>query len=170
MELRITAAKAQSLGTKLQWAPRVDARLTYSYSENTGFNPDQKLQWMGSLNATWQLWDGGFRLAQTASAASQSRSAQLGLERLQQQSLEQVRNAWERHERATASLKAVEAEQALAARNLELAQRAYQAGSATWLEVEQAQLSVNSAALALLTERSSRSRAAIELLLATGSL
>ena len=64
------AAKATSTAAKLAWVPNVDGRFTQMWTENTGFN-GENWNWMAVASATWVPWDGGFRVAEQARAASQ---------------------------------------------------------------------------------------------------
>ena len=82
----------------------------------------------------------------------------------------EVRTTWERLDRARTAYEAVESEVALAEESLRLTQAAFEVGQATWLDVEQARLSLTSAQTGRLTERMDRDLAAIDLLVAIGAL
>jgi outer membrane protein len=151
------------------WAPSVDARFTYSWSENTGFQGRNDL-WMFVVEANWLLWDGGLRIAQAREEASKARQAELAAKRARQSVEQEVRIAWQQHQRAGEALAATERERALAAENLRLAERALEAGAATWLEVQDARLGAIQAEMSHMQERTNRDLAALQLLLATGAL
>jgi outer membrane protein len=152
-----------------EWAPSVDARFTYSWSENTGFQGRNDL-WMFVVEANWLLWDGGLRIAQAREEASKARQAELAAKRARQSVEQEVRIAWQQHQRAGEALAATERERALAAENLRLAERALEAGAATWLEVQDARLGAIQAEMSHMQERTNRDLAALQLLLATGAL
>jgi outer membrane protein len=160
---RYKAAKAG------EWLPTVDARFTYNWTENTGFQ-GQNGMWMLVFSANWMIWDGGLRIAQAKEEASKHRQALLAAQKQQQTIEQEVRSAWARLERSQAALTATERELALATENLRLAETALQSGASTWLELEDARLGLLSAQIAGLQERMTHDLARYELLLATGDL
>jgi len=166
-EHRLQAAEFVKRARGLAVLPRVEGRWTQLYTQNTGFVGENSY-WTATLEATWLIWGGGARLAQTREAASQQRVAELMLQKQMDASHEEIRLAFDRLTRAERAMTAVEREIALAEESLTLATRAFEAGSATWLEVQQAELGVRSARLSELSERMNRDLAAVDLLVATG--
>jgi outer membrane protein TolC len=167
MHDRVTIARNDTMGQRLQWAPRVTANWTYVWTENTGFGNNNTF-WTAAIEGSWTLWDGGLRMAQSRAAASRHRSAQLSLDDTIDRAESQVRVSWERYHRANEAVKAVDIEASLAAENHELTNRAFAAGSATWLEVQQAELALTGARLTASNERMNRDLAAIDLLVSAG--
>ena len=165
--LRIDAARRTRNGWRANWMPTLDGRFTYSYTENSGLAGQNEL-WMVVFDANWTLWDGGVRLAQARNAASQMRAADYANSKLADAIEEELRIAWERYARAQRAIASVEREVELAEENLTLSQRAFEAGSATWLEVEQAELSLQAARLNELNERMNRDLSALTLQVAAG--
>jgi multidrug efflux pump len=165
---RVDVARAQRLYTQLSWIPRVDGSFSYLYSENTGFNPDQNFQWVAGINATWPLWDGGSKIAKMRKLGSQVKMSRLILEKQERNAVDEVTTLWDRSKRATEALDTVKLEVELSRQNLELTSRAFEGGSATWLEVEQAELALRSAEQSESTEQMNRDLAVVDLLLATG--
>lgn len=161
------AAQLQATGYRLDWLPTLDARFTYAYSDNTGFTDDKTI-WMLVFKANWLLWDGGARIGQTRVAASQARQARALAEQTALDVASEVRAAWERMERASASLAAANHENELAVENLRLAEIAYQSGGLTLLEVEDARLGTLASEMTQLQERANRDLAAIALRVAMG--
>ena len=151
-----------------EWLPTLDARFTWSYTQNTGFQDDPTL-WMVVFGANWQIWNGGVRLAQAREMKSQARQADLSVEKLRQDVDMEIRNAWRRLERAQQALSATEVEVSLAEQNVALAEASLKAGSATWLEVEDARLGLIGSQLSKLAERMNRDLAAVELRVAMGA-
>ena len=167
--LRTDVARLAHSSKQLGFLPSLDARFTESYSDNAGFTGENWI-WVASLNANWTLWDGGMRAAQLKDVGSKQRSADLAA-RQQQDDVEQdVRNAWEQLQRAQEAVDAVAQEVTLAEENQRLAERAFQAGSATWLEVSDAQLGLDEARLSQLQERMNRDLAKVQLHVAIGDL
>ncbi|MEC8425747.1 MAG: TolC family protein, partial [Myxococcota bacterium] len=101
---------------------------------------------------------------------SQRRQAELAARRARDLAEEEVRVAWEGYERASRALAATANEVSLAEENLRLAQEGLDAGSTTWLEVEDARLGLLQAQLSALNERVGRDLAAVDLQLASGLL
>ena len=99
---------------------------------------------------------------------SNQRIADLSAEKTARTAEEDVRNAWISYERAELSYGTVTEELELQQENLRLSQLAFSGGTATWLEVEQAELGLTSTRLTELTERMNRDLAAMQLRLAVG--
>jgi outer membrane protein TolC len=167
-ELQTQSARLAHTARAMTWAPVVDAQFKYNYSQNTGFQ-DDPTNWQFLISAGWTLWDGGLRVAETREYASQVRMAELRSRQLQEGAEEEVRVAWEGLQRASRSMTAVDDELSLARENVRLAEGSFQAGNATWLEVQQAQLTLQSAELNAIQQRMNRDLAALQLGLATGS-
>lgn len=159
----------QRAAKDLQWLPVVDGRAAYFYDENTGF-ADDPFFWRVSAKATWLLWDGGLRLAERREIASQIRANRLQERVMTNRAEEQIRVAWHNHQTATAAVASVEEELELARQNVALAERSFEAGQATWLDVEQAQLGLRSAEFNRLSERMNQYLAAVQIRIAAGTL
>ncbi len=167
--LRISALRSQRTAQDMRWLPLIDAIGSYNYTENPGFN-DRNWTWRIALSATWELWDGGLRMAERRESASQSRAAEYAEALLLRQAEREVQLALEAHRRAELALRAMDDELQLARESLELAERSYQAGNTTWLELETARLQLESTQLIHLQERTARDLAAIAVLARTGTL
>ncbi len=159
----------QRTAKDMQWLPIIDGRAAYLYDENTGF-ADDPFFWRASVQATWLLWDGGLRLAERKEIASQIRANRMQEQVISDQAEEQIRVAWHNHQTATASLASVEEELSLARENVRLAERSFEAGQATWLDVEQAELSLRSSEFNQLSERMNQYLAAVQIRIAAGTL
>lgn len=164
---RARAAELQRNAQWWGWMPRVTGQFTYQYSENTGFSDDTGF-WIASATAEWMLWDGGLRIAQAKDLAAQARIAHLQHESVRRGVEEEVRTVYERYDRASRAVEAVAHEVELATENLRLAERMFEAGSATWLEVETARLAQEQAELNAVVERMEMDLAARDLLVAMG--
>jgi outer membrane protein len=166
---RVRALRATHVAQDLRWLPVIDGQGQYLYSQNLGFN-DTHWNWRIVVAASWNLWDGGLRVAESRETASQLHQAEVGEQLAVDSAEREIRLAFEAHARAQAALDSVENEIALANQSLQLAERSYAAGGLTWLEVEQARLAVQAAELSRLQERMNRDLAAIDLLARTGRL
>ncbi len=166
-DLRVKVQENQLWAKRGEWLPTVDARFTYNWSENTGFQGRNDL-WMLVFEANWLLWDGGMRIAKSKEEASRLRQTRLVAQRLREDIEIEVVSAYDSFARAEATMRAAEDEVALAQQNLQLAERALEAGSATWLEVEDARLGMLQANLVALTARTDRELALTDLALAAG--
>lgn len=168
-EQRIRAARLQSTAQKLSWLPTLDGRFTLSYSENTGFS-DEKTNWLIVFSANWTLWDGGARLGKTRESVAQTHMAELQRDQRLESVEQEIRTAWERLARSGKAMESVDHELKLAEENNRLADAAYAAGSATWLEVEDARSGLLAAQLSAIVERANRDLAAVDLAAAVGAL
>jgi outer membrane protein TolC len=168
-DLQIQAVHLQRVASDMRWAPVVDAQFTYNYNENTGFQ-DDPTNWQFVLAARWTLWDGGLRMAESSEFAIQKQMAELQRRQLREQAEQDVRVAWEALQRARRGLDAVDDELALAAENVRLAEKSFEVGAGTWLEVQQAQVMQRSAQLNAIQQRMNRDLAAMQLQLTTGRL
>jgi outer membrane protein len=166
---RIYVQERYQVAKRGEWLPTVDARFTYNWSQNLGFQPEKGM-WMLVFSANWTLWDGGLRIAQGKEEASKLAQARLVRARQEQSAEQEVRTAWVRMERTAEALRSTEQELSLARENLRLAEAALTAGSATWLEVEDARLGLLGAELSGLQERMNHDLALIDVQLATGQL
>ncbi len=166
-DLRVKAARLQSRANWMTWLPSVDGRFSYVYSENTGFS-DDKTFWQAVIQGQWVLWDGGYRIAKQREIGSQLYQTRMLSEQRRLSAESDVRTAWERFERAKLAYEAVGREQELADEYSRLAKLGFEAGTVTWMEVEQAELGAKAAKLNGVLERMNRDIAAIDLLVATG--
>jgi outer membrane protein TolC len=163
------AARATLAAAHLAWLPTVDGRFTQMWTENTGFN-GEPWNWMAVANASWSLWDGGFRVAEQQRAASQARMADAGATKAWEDAEIEIRTAWEEHDRARRAEEAATRELALAEENLRLAEASHGAGASTFLELDDARLARDAARLARMAERMGADLAALALLRAAGRI
>lgn len=166
-QLRSKAAGAMATARNLEWLPRVDFSFTEIYNQTPGFVPEH-FQWKIGVDFTWQIFDGGMRIANELDSASKRRAAAILVEKARTDVTDQVDLGWEQYHRAEAAYAAVLDEVKLAEENLRLAEASYQAGSATWLEVDGARLGLQASRLSEVLERTNRESAAIDLLVALG--
>jgi outer membrane protein TolC len=110
------------------------------------------------------------RIHTSRERASQVRQAQLLVKQVEQRVEQDVRTSWQRFDRAQAALSSVDKELELAREYLRLSELGFAAGTATWLDVENARASLAGSELAHIQERMQRDLAAISLLLAVGDL
>lgn len=167
--LRWQASRAERTAKDLEWAPNLGFAFQEILTTAPGLVP-APFQWRALLRVQWNVFDGGLRLARSRELASRSASAELLVRRAEDVAREEVVLAWERLERARATLASTEAEVALATENVDLAEKAFGAGAATFLEVEAARLALDAARLGLAAGRAEREIAAIRLGLALGTL
>ncbi len=166
---RIQLAGKYLSAKRLEWLPTVSGRFTYSYTQNQGFQDDPYL-WMLVFSADWQLWDGGLRIAQSRQNASRVRQAEVAAQLARETADLEVRKAWDAYHSAEQALAATSEEVALAEENLKMAEAALEAGTATWLEVEDARMGMLRARLNALSERVTRDLAAVAVNVAMGTL
>lgn len=168
--LRTRAAGYAATAQTLDWLPEVNGRFTYVWTQNQSAFNDRDEFWMIAVEGSWVLWDGGYRLSQQSKSATQKHMAELAETREEQTSDAEVRTLWEKHRRAETGLATVEHELELARENLRIGEVAFEAGSITFLDLEDARLGEAAARLGVLQEEMNRDLAAVGLLVATGRL
>lgn len=164
---RLNAAEANRGLSYAGWLPSLTGVFRLNVNPKTDFNPDPT-RWKLILNAQWNLWDGGMRIGANQVASSQYRQASDAEEKARLEAEQQVTLAWEEYSRASVAVEAVEREVRLAEDNLRLAEVAYQAGTLTFLDLEDARLGWKAARMSQLGERMNRDLAVIDLMVAIG--
>ncbi len=167
---RVKAANSAAVARALDWLPDVNGRFTYVWTENQSAFNDRSEFWMIAVEGSWVLWDGGYRLAQQEKSAAERRMALLAQTSAVAESDAEIRKLWEKHAKAEASLVTVIHEEELAKENLRIAEVALEAGSITFLDLEDARVGEAAARLGVLQEEMTRDLAAIDLLVAVGRL
>ncbi|MBM4364790.1 MAG: TolC family protein [Deltaproteobacteria bacterium] len=167
---REAASRSASWAQGLDWLPAIDGRFTYAWTENTSAFNDKTEFWMVVVESEWVLWDGGYRLSEQLRSSSQVRLAVLARRDAEDHAEQEVRAAFLAAERAGAAHHAAEREVALADENARLAAVAFDAGTITFLDLEDARLGLSAARFAELQTRAQRELAIVELLDATGRL
>lgn len=168
-EAQARLARAQYTVSRLSWVPTIDGRFTEAWSENTGFS-GEPWNWQIGLAARWTLWDGGYRLIDHAQTHSNATIADSAARQARQQVEVDVRQAWAESDRAHAAWVAAERERTLAEENLRLADVSFQAGASTFLDLEDARVSLESARVRELQERMNVHLGALGLQHAIGAL
>jgi outer membrane protein TolC len=150
-----------------KWAPVLSAFGTVRAFNYAGFSGDKYL-WAVGLQADWTIYDGGFRDASAKLAAAQKRENEARLDQLR----DQIRDEIDNDERALktkrsavdASARSVQ----LSKETLDLVQVQHDAGTATQLDLLQAQDNLVAAEVALAQSRFDLSLAALQLQRASG--
>jgi outer membrane protein TolC len=163
------AARAVATASAVAWVPTVDARFTEAWSQNTGF-VGKEWNWQFGVTASWTPLDAGYKLVDNLKTASQSRQARASAEQAREQVEVDVASAWAETERAHAARAAAERELSLAEENLRIAEKSFDAGASTFLDLEDARVSRDGAQIRVLTERMSEHLGRLALLNLTGDL
>ncbi len=167
---RESASRSASWAQGLGWLPDIDGRFTYAWTENTSAFNDKSEFWMVVVESEWVLWDGGYRLSEQLRTGSQARLATLARRDAEDNAQQDVRAAFVAAERAGVAHQAAEREVALAEENSRLAEVAFDTGSITFLDLQDARLGLAAARFAELQTRAQCELAIVELLDATGGL
>lgn len=149
---RVEAADRRVRGAWTRWMPELGAGLSYFWTQNIGFTGRPDLL-RGDLAATWTIPASGALVYQRQVWAAEARGAAAELSRLQADADRQIAVARAELDRATAAAAAVTDEVALAERHHALTARAFEVGSATALEVDEALAQLRAARLAAVRER-----------------
>lgn len=163
------AARAIATASAVAWVPTVDARFTEAWSQNTGF-VGKEWNWQFAVTASWTPLDAGQKIVDNLKTASQRRQAEAGAAITREQVEVDLVDAWSERERAHASRAAAERELSLAEENLRIAEKSFDAGASTFLDLEDARVSRDGAQIRVLTERMNEHLDALALLQLTGDL
>jgi outer membrane protein TolC len=120
-----------------QFAPVVSATGQYRWSNVGGFTGEETT-WLVGVTAAWTIFNGGGRLAAISSAYSQERQAEARREGLRRQIVEETERALLDLESARANAMKAREQAALARENAALAAVQFEAGTATYIDVTQA--------------------------------
>jgi outer membrane protein TolC len=167
---RVRMARLAQTARALDWLPEVNGRFTYAWTQNQSAFNDRDQFWMVVVEGNWVLWDGGYRLAKQEESAAQKRMAVLAQTRELDTTEAELRQLWEKHAKAEASLETVTHELELARENLRISEVAFEAGSITFLDLEDARVGEAAARVSVLQEEMTRDLAAIDLMVAAGRL
>lgn len=135
-----------------QYAPVFNATFTYAGTKGSLLNPGSP-RWMLSFGAEWTFWDGGVRGAQ----AAQRRAQLLAVEIQQRQTLakisSEIEQAWAQYLAAQSQVESSIQEVQLARISLEQAEKGYEFGVSSQLDVINAQEQFELARISQIQER-----------------
>jgi outer membrane protein TolC len=151
-----------------RWAPTVSAFGTFRAFNYAGFSGDKYL-WALGFQADWTLYDGGVRDAQRALAQAQRRENQAKLDLLHDQVSDDVANAQRSLKTKHAALETAKRSVRLSKETLDLVQVQHDAGTATQLDLLQAQDALVTSELTLAQARFDLSQSALTLERLTGA-
>ncbi len=166
---RLEAAQRRAGSAWTLWMPDLSAGVTASWSGNAGFTGRNDLI-TGQLAATWSLPVAGAHVHQRAAWLADVRLAEAELRAAEDAVAQQVATARAERARALAAEAAMADELALAERHHALTVRAFELGSASALEVDEALAEVRAARLGTLRERASVAVATFSVVWAEGRL
>jgi outer membrane protein TolC len=152
-----------------EFAPTLSANGQYRWTNVGGFTGEET-SWLVGLTAAVTIFDGGGRLAGIAAARSRERQAEAQREGLRRRIVEETERALLDLESARANEWKARERAALARENAALAALQFEAGTATYLDVTDANAASFSADVAAVTEAFNVSTAALRLSRAIGEL
>ena len=144
------AGKLAATGASLTLVPTVGANFTESVSNATGFTGQNAAYSLG-LTATWRL--DVPTVANIASASALANQAQLAAEKTRLQSRDQINADWQRFNAALIKIEAAKAQVAAAEKAAQVSRDRYAVGSATQIEVIQAERDLFSSELGQIQAR-----------------
>ena len=134
-DLLVDKAKTDVTSAKLTNAPDLTASAGYSFG-GSGFYDDD--QWSAKLSLSIPIGDGGETKARVAGAKADLKVAQANRDKLAQDVVLDVRQAWQSLQESAASITAARAAERQARENLDLALGRYRAGVGDSLEISDA--------------------------------
>jgi outer membrane protein TolC len=164
---RVQAARAFAREPLQRWWPTFNLTGQTRYSSEEGFT-GKNTDWSVSVNAVWQLWDGGERSAERSERLAQAEVSELRRQQEARSVALQVRTALSALERARGTVAQAEAAVVAARRNVEETRTLYKQGLARALEVSDASARLFEAEVALARERYGLALAMLDLRAALG--
>ncbi len=140
LDQRWQQARQLALAPRLGWVPRLDLRGLYRWTNEAGLNGNSE-DWNIGANFTWELFDGGDRIALAAQRDAEAREVELDLVQRRRQVALEVDRASADLATAEAALAQARTQLAFAVQNAEEVRERFQNGLATALEQTDAQVS-----------------------------
>jgi outer membrane protein TolC len=140
LDERWQAARQLALAPRLGWVPRLDLRGIYRWTNEAGLSGNSE-DWNIGANFTWELFDGGDRIALAAQRDAVASEAGLDLAQRRRQVVLEVDRASADLATAEAALAQANTQLAFADQNAEEVRVRFQNGLATALEQTDAQVS-----------------------------
>jgi outer membrane protein TolC len=152
LEKSLDASRAQASSAAWRWAPVLSAFGNVRAFNYAGFSGD-KYAWAVGLQLDWQLYDGGVRDAARKLANAQARENDLRLLQQRDTITDEVRNAEQALATKRRALETAESARRLSQETLALVRAQHDAGTATQLDLLQAQDSLVAAEVGLAQAR-----------------
>ncbi len=140
LDQRWQAARQLALAPRLGWVPRLDLRGIYRWTNEAGLSGNSE-DWNLGANFTWELFDGGDRIALAAQRDAEAREVGLDLVQRRRQVALEVDQASADLATAEAALSQARTQLAFAIQNAEEVRERFHNGLATALEQTDAQVS-----------------------------
>ncbi len=138
LERSIAANDAQESAALWRWAPSISAFGSARAFNYAGFSGD-KFDWAVGAQIDWTIFDAGGRIAEEELAEEQRHENEAKLSELKDTVADEVANAQQQIETKTKALEAAKRAVDLSSETLELVRAQYDAGTATQLDLLQAQ-------------------------------
>lgn len=162
LDRNIAASDAQAKAAGWRWAPTLSAFGNYRVFNYSGFSGD-RYSWAVGAQLDWLLYDGGARDAQRHLASSQRRESEARLALLRDTVVDDIANAQQSLETRRRALNTAQKSFDLSRETLELVRAQYDVGTATQLDLLQAQDSLVTAEVGVAQARFDLSLATLSL-------
>jgi outer membrane protein TolC len=162
LEREIAAFDAQAKAAGWRWAPSLSGFANYHLNNYRGFSGDQ-YSWAVGAQVDWLLYDGGVRDSQRHLSAAQRRESEAKLALLRDQVVDDIANAQRSVETKRSAVNTAKQSEDLSRDTLDLVRAQYEVGTATQLDLLQAQDSLISATVTLAQARFDLALAALSL-------
>lgn len=150
--LSVEVAKKASLASKLAYLPNVGLNVTAQTSNVSGFT-GERTSWAATIGLNWALFDGGLREANLREANARRDEAYASAMSAEIKARDEMRRARLDLESALANRQKAEEQARLAKEGLRLAQVSFDAGTGTFVELNDATVAARGAELAAMSER-----------------
>lgn len=166
--LNVDVAKKASLASKLAYLPTVGLNVKAQTSNVGGFT-GEKTSWAATIGLNWALFDGGLREASLREANARRDEAFASAMSAEIKAQDEMRRARLDLESALANRQKAEEQARLAKEGLRLAQVSFDAGTGTFVELNDATVAARGAELAAMSERLNVQLATLKLAKAVGA-
>ncbi len=167
LERSIDASDALENAALWRWAPTLSAFGSGRLSNYSGFSGDQ-FSWAVGATLDWTIFDGGLRIAQQELAQAQRAETEALLDQLRDRVGDEIADALRMVDTKEAALLAAHRSVDLSTETLELVRAQHDAGTATQIDLLQAQDALISSEVAVAQARFDLSLAQLSLARATG--
>jgi outer membrane protein TolC len=151
-DLQTRMAERSRVETWMQWLPAFDVTYAWSWSSAAGFSGERDT-WMLVFGARWMLFDGGGRIAESTSRASQIRMAENSRAETERQIAQQVEQLAIDVRKQRRNVDLADRQVEMAEQNHRQISRQYEVGLTTSLDLRDAEAELANARVSRVIER-----------------
>lgn len=163
----VSIAEGNRRSALYQYLPALSGFARYNLSNTTGFTGEYGT-WVAGLQLNWTIWDGGLREIALSESGARIRESEANFQASVARARDEVRRALLDLDSAEANLTKAQEQVRMAQENRQLIDVAFNAGTATSLEVVDANAALRNSELSLINEQLNAQLAVVRLARAAG--